>query len=471
MSKLTKIVATISDMNCDAAFLMQLHEAGMNAVRLNTAHQNYGDTLKVVESVRSFSDSIPLILDTKGPEVRTTRKESDIIVKTGDIIKMEGNPDKLSSSDCIYLNYAGFAEDVPQGKLILIDDGDIALSVQEKKDGVLICRVENDGEIGGKKSVNVPGVYMNLPSLSERDKGYIEFAIEHEIDFIAHSFVRNKEDVLAIQSLLDAAGSESKIIAKIENQEGVDNIDEIIDHVYGVMVARGDLGIEIPAEKIPAVQKMIIRKCRVKCKPVITATQMLHTMIKNPRPTRAEVSDVANAVYDGTDCLMLSGETAYGDYPLETVQTMAKIAISAEEATEAMINIDVDPHIKQIPAFLARTAVIAETKISMKGIVIDTSTGRTARYISAFRGNIPIYAQTYDPKVMRQLALSYGVKASTMSPVDAGVEKFLNRSLSQLVESGDLARNDTILVLAGNFGPAAGASFFEIATVDNILNM
>ncbi|AHC15962.1 Pyruvate kinase [Salinispira pacifica] len=458
-------------MNCEPDFIRSLYDAGMSAVRLNTAHQEHKDSLKVVENVRKVSDAIPLVLDTKGPEVRTTKKESDINVKTGDIIKMIGDPDKLSSKECVYLNYKGFVEDVPVGKLILIDDGDVALIVKEKKDNALICEVQNDGEIGGKKSVNVPGVHIHLPALSDRDRGYIDFAIEHEIDFIAHSFVRNKEDVQVIQDILDEHNSKSKIIAKIENQEGVENIDEIIDHVHGIMVARGDLGIEIPAEKIPAIQKMIIRKCREKCKPVITATQMLHTMIKKPRPTRAEVSDVANAVYDGTDSLMLSGETAYGDYPLESVQTMAKIAKSAEEATDAMVNIDVDPSSHQIPAFLARTAVKAESKIPMKGIVIDTSTGRTARYISAFRGNIPIYVECYDPKVMRQLAITYGVTASYMPARQEGVEKFINKSLNHLVKDDLLQKEDTVLVLAGNFGPSTGASFLEISTVKNMLQL
>lgn len=469
VKKLTKIVATISDMKCDAEFLKELYDAGMNAVRLNTAHQDQADTLKVVNSVRSFSDTIPLIVDTKGPEVRTTQKESDIIVETGDIIKMVGNPDKLSSKDCVYLNYDGFVEDVPVGKTVLIDDGDVALLVKDKKDGALICEVQNDGEIGGKKSVNVPGVHIHLPALSDRDRGYIEFAIEHDIDYIAHSFVRNKQDVLAIQELLDKGNSDAKIIAKIENQEGVDNIDEILDVVHGVMVARGDLGIEIPAEKIPAIQKMLIRKCRERCKPVITATQMLHTMIKKPRPTRAEVSDVANAVYDGTDSLMLSGETAYGDYPVESVKTMAKIAKSAEEATDAMVNIDVDPSSKVIPAFLARTAVIAENKIPMKGIVIDTNSGRTARYISAFRGNIPIYVECYTPRVMRELAITYGVKASYMPARQEGVEKFIHKSLMHLVDDKLLSKDDTVLVLAGNFGPTTGASFMEISSVENML--
>ena len=368
------------------------------------------------------------------------------------------------------MNYSGFVRDLSREDRILIDDGDIALTVEQKHADALICRVENDGKIGSRKSINVPGVHTHLPSLSERDRGYISFAIEHRVDFIAHSFVRNEKDVQEILDILKASQSTCKIIAKIENQEGVDNIESIISKVYGVMVARGDLGIEIPAEKIPAIQKMIIRKCRERCRPVITATQMLHSMIRKPRPTRAEVSDVANAVYDGTDSLMLSGETAYGDYPLKAVRTMAKIARSAEEATPPMVNIDVDQAKETVPAFLARTAVIAETKIPMSAIVLDTSTGRTARYIAAFRGSIPIYAKCYAQEVVRQLAIVYGVTASHIPIRHTGVETFIKKSLHHLVDEGSLTMDDTVLLLAGHFGPSTGASYLEITSVEKLLN-
>ncbi|KGE73380.1 pyruvate kinase [Spirochaeta lutea] len=471
MQKQTKILATISDLKCDPDFIRTLYNEGMTAVRLNTAHQTAEDTLRVVDNVRKVSNKIPLVLDTKGPEVRTMKKkDEDIFVQTGDIIKVKGDPNGLSTKEVIYLSYEGFVRDVPVGKTLLIDDGDVGLTVIEKDDEYLICRVENDGEIGSKKSVNTPGVHISLPAISQKDYDYIKFAIQHEIDFIAHSFVRNKEDVLAIQKILDESNSECQIIAKIENQEGVDNIDEILDHVYGVMVARGDLGIEIPAEKIPAIQKMIIRKCREKCKPVITATQMLHTMIKKPRPTRAEVSDIANAVYDGTDCLMLSGETAYGDYPVEAVKTMARVARYTEEQTPAMVDLTVHPSSKAIPAFLAEAAVSAENRLPLKGIVIDTSTGRTARYLSAFRGNIPIFVECYNEQVMRRLALTYGVHANLMTVDASGHDDFVARSLNHLVKEEQLNAEDTVLILAGNFGPSTGASFIEISTIENLLN-
>jgi pyruvate kinase len=471
VKNLTKILATISDLRCDPDFIRALYQEGMTAVRLNTAHQSFEDSLKVVENVRKVSNKIPLVLDTKGPEVRTTKKSEDIFVKSGDLIKLKGDPTQESTKEILYVTYPGFVRDVPVGKQVLIDDGDISLSVIDKNNEFLMCRVENDGEIGSKKSVNVPGVHISLPSLSERDYQYIDFAIEHKIDFIAHSFVRNRQDVLDIQNILDKRKANCQIIAKIENEEGVNNIDEIIDSVYGVMVARGDLGIEIAAEKIPAIQKMIIRKCREKCKPVITATQMLHTMIKKPRPTRAEVSDIANAVYDGTDCLMLSGETANGDYPIEAVKTMARIAKYSEEQTAAMIDIQVDPSSKVIPAFLAHTAVAAENKLPIKGIIIDTSTGRTARYLSAFRGNIPIFVECYDEDTVRRLGLTYGTFANLMSTDASGHDDFVNLSLNHLVNEGELSQQDTVLIMAGNFGPSTGASFIEISSVENLLNI
>lgn len=302
--KKTKIVATISDKNCDVPFLKKLHHAGMDVVRLNTAHQSFEDTLKVINNVRQVSDHIAILVDTKGPEIRTTKADASFDIHTGDTITIAGDPDKTTSKDCVYVNYNGFINDVPEKSRILIDDGQLELEVIEKKKDRLICQARNNGKIEGHKSVNVPQVSFKLPSLSQKDKEYIKFCIEQDVDFIAHSFVRNKKDVKSIQDILDENNSRIKIIAKIENQEGVDNIDEIIDHVYGIMVARGDLGIEIPYERIPGIQKMIINKCIHKRKPVIVATQMLHTMIDNPRPTRAEVSDIANAIFSKTDAIM-----------------------------------------------------------------------------------------------------------------------------------------------------------------------
>ncbi|MGK0232335.1 MAG: pyruvate kinase, partial [Patescibacteria group bacterium] len=294
MEKRTKIVATISDMNCDVSFLQSLFDAGVNVFRTNTAHQQPEDTLKILNNVRAVSKTAPVMVDTKGPEIRTTPlKDQEVPVKTGDKLIFKGGSKELTSAKTIYLNYDGFHKNIDNGASILYDDGEIEFKVVEKHSDHLVVEVLNDGVIKGKKSVNVPGVSLNLPSLTEKDKMYVKFVAENDVDFIAHSFIRHKEDLKAVQDILDEHKSSAKIIAKIENQEGVDNIDEILDNCAGIMVARGDLAIEIPTERVPPIQKRLIKRAIEKRKIVITATQMLHTMIDNPRPTRAEVSDVA----------------------------------------------------------------------------------------------------------------------------------------------------------------------------------
>ena len=407
--KRTKIVATISDKRCEIGFLRELYEAGMNVVRLNTAHQTLDEAMKVVRNVRAVSDQIALLIDTKGPEVRTCDIVVPVRVEKGEIIFMTGDR-TLVAEKLIHVSYEHFVRDVQIGDKILVDDGDVELIVRDKKENCLELEASNPGEIKDKKSINVPGVNMHLESLSDKDRKFIQFAMDNKLDFIAHSFVRNKQDVMEIQQILDEQHSNIKIIAKIENQEGVNHIDEILDHVYGVMVARGDLAIEIDAEKIPLIQRYIVNKCIESKKPVIIATQMLHTMIDHPRPTRAEVSDIANAVFSGTDAIMLSGETAYGDYPLEAVKVMSRVA----EANESILPPDANRNLvrinNEITAALARVAVRMTTMLPIKAIVVDTNSGRTARYLSAFRGGLPVYARCYDEHVMRELALSFGME-------------------------------------------------------------
>ena len=262
--------------------------------------------------MRSVSNRIAILMDTKGPEVRTTVLDEPIPFKAGDRVKVVGNPDRQTTRECISVSYPNFVHDLNVGGHILIDDGDLELVVVEKNADHLLCEVQNEATLSSRKSVNVPGVRINLPSLTEKDRNNILYAIEKDIDFIAHSFVRNRQDILDIKAILNAHNSDIRIIAKIENQEGVDNIDESLEVADGVMIARGDLGIEVPQERIPGIQRVLIRKCILAKKPVIVATQMLHTMINNPRPTRAEVTDIANAIYYRTNAMMLSGETAYG---------------------------------------------------------------------------------------------------------------------------------------------------------------
>lgn len=467
MFKKTKIVATISDRNCDTKLISDLNKAGMDVARLNTAHQTHEDTLKVVNNVRAVSDQIALLLDTKGPEIRTTEASERVPVVFGDTITVRGDPDGITSKDCIYVNYRGFVKDVPVGSRIMIDDGEIELIAIDKAKNALVCETRNNGVINGKKSVNIPSVHVKLPALSQKDIDYIHFAVDYDLDFIAHSFVRNKKDALAVQRILDERESDIKIIAKIENQDGVDNIDEILDHVYGIMIARGDLAVEIPQERIPVIQKMIINKCIARRKPVITATQMLHSMIQNPRPTRAEISDVANAVYDGTDAIMLSGETAYGDYPVSSVETMSNIALEIEAATPSIKETPLLIVNNEISAFLANSAVRASIELNTKAIIADTNKGRTIRALAAYRGRNIIFAQCYDKGVMRELALSYGVCAN-YSKMEVTTEAFLCDALKSLQKKYKLKRTDRVVVLAGNFGPSHGPSFIEVSTSENL---
>ena len=447
--KRTKIVATISDKRCEIGFLRELYEAGMNVVRLNTAHQTLDEAMKVVRNVRAVSDQIALLIDTKGPEVRTCDIVVPVRVGKGEIIFMTGDR-TLVAEKLIHVSYEHFVRDVQIGDKILVDDGDVELIVRDKKENCLELEASNPGEIKDKKSINVPGVNMHLESLSDKDRKFIQFAMDNKLDFIAHSFVRNKQDVMEIQQILDEQHSNIKIIAKIENQEGVNHIDEILDHVYGVMVARGDLAIEIDAEKIPLIQRYIVNKCIESKKPVIIATQMLHTMIDHPRPTRAEVSDIANAVFSGTDAIMLSGETAYGDYPLEAVKVMSRVA----EANESILPPDANRNLvrinNEITAALARVAVRMTTMLPIKAIVVDTNSGRTARYLSAFRGGLPVYARCYDEHVMRELALSFGVRPY-FSVKPHSRDEFM-RDIPQVLLQNGYQPEDQILVIGGSFG-------------------
>ena len=361
--KQTKIVASISDRRCDQDFIRKLFFAGMNVVRMNTAHATEEGIRTIVKNVRAVSPHIGIMIDTKGPEVRTTGVEEPIHYNIGDVVRIFGRPEMETSHDIVNLSYRDIAADVKVGDDILFDDGELDMKVVDIQGPMLVAEVQNEGVLGSHKSVNVPGEHIDLPALTEKDRKNIELAIELDIDFIAHSFVRNAADVKAVQDILDAHNSDIKIISKIENQEGVDNIDEIINACYGIMIARGDLGIEVPIEKIPGIQRRIIAKCVKAQKPVIVATQMLHTMIKNPRPTRAEVTDIANAIFYRTDALMLSGETASGKYPLEAVQTMARIAEQAEKDKSPLndINPMEDGKIDQ-KLFLAHAAIEATKK-------------------------------------------------------------------------------------------------------------
>ena len=467
--KQTKIVASVSDRRCDVDFIRQLYNAGVNVVRMNTAHASEEGLKSIIRNVRAVSRHIGILIDTKGPEVRTTGCDAPIEYKMGDVVKLFGRPDIETTHDIINLSYENFAADIQEGDHVLFDDGALDMLVIGVNGPAVIVQVQNDGVLGSHKSVNVPGRHIALPALTAKDRKNIMLAIEQDIDFIAHSFVRSAADVRAVQAILDAFNSDIKIISKIENQEGVDNIDEIIDASYGIMIARGDLGIEVPIEHIPGIQRKIIRKCVEKKKPVIVATQMLHTMINNPRPTRAEVTDIANAVYSSTDALMLSGETASGKYPIEAVRTMAAIAEQAElDRMQHTLVAPLAPNC-DIRDFMAHAAIEATEKLGVKGIITDSTTGITARALAAFRGPHPVLAICYTDKLQRLLNLSYGViPVYQKDHIDS--ERLFLAAVRMLRQKGYVALDDKIAYLSGNVGAGGATKFLEINMVKEVFD-
>ena len=468
--KQTKIVASVSDRRCSQEFIRDLFNAGMNIVRMNTAHASEDGIREIINNVRSVSHHIGILIDTKGPEVRTTSCEQPISYKIGDVVKIFGRPEMNTEHDIINLTYVNFADDIHIGDNILFDDGALCMKVIGINGPAVIAQVQNDGVLGSRKSVNVPGVHIDLPALTDKDIYNINLAIDEDIDFIAHSFVRSAADVKAVQDILDARGSDIKIISKIENQEGVDNIDEIIEASYGSMIARGDLGIEVPIERIPGIQRNIIRKCVKAKKPVIVATQMLHSMISNPRPTRAEVTDIANAIYYRTDALMLSGETASGKYPVESVQTMAQIAEQAEK--DKLRENDIVLELADgcdVSEFLAHSAIEATERMGVKGIITDSSSGQTARNLAAFRGPNPVLAICYKEKLQRWLNLSYGVIPVYQKEAISSEALYL-AAVRMLRQKGYLADEDKVAYLSGSLGEGGGTTFLEINKVSDVFS-
>ena len=478
MIKRTKIVATLSVQRCTEELVRSLFKAGMNIVRINSAHASLENAAEIIRMVRSVSNSIPVMLDTKGPEIRVTRMDDaypdGIRFAAGDRVKVRGTSVKTdipSTREVIYMNVEHIVRDVPAGATMLIADGEMELHVEQKSAEELVCRVMRDCTLRSRKSVNVPNVSIDLPSVTEKDRMYIEWATENGVDFIAHSFVRSARDVEAVQAILDSRNSGIKIISKIENQEGIDNIDEIIEASYGIMVARGDLGVELPAEIIPITQRMIVDKCIAAKRPVIIATQMLYSMVGSPRPTRAEVSDVASAIYERVDAVMLSDETAMGDYPVESVETMARVAREIERDEthfKPMIDMDMVSVNHEITAQLARSAVRASTNLPIKYVVLDTKTGRTGRYLAAFRGRKTVMAVCYQLHAQRILALSYGVVPILRNQELHDKYHFLVDALEFLDQYRKLKGEDLLAIVGGSFGPDGGASYVEIANVDNI---
>jgi len=462
-SKQTKIICTIAGSRCETDFVQHLIDNGMNMARLNTAHITTEEADTIIANIRSVSNRTGILIDTKGPEVRTCEIAETLELKTGDTVHVAA--DHIPDSG-FQVSYEGFVEEVSIGSHILIDDGEIQLSVIDKTDSELICTATNDGSIQNRKSVNVPNTTLNMPALTEKDAHFIEWATRSNVEFIAHSFVRNRDDVMAVQSILDMHKSPIKIIAKIENREGVDNLDSILDVAYGVMIARGDLGIEIPAEEVPIIQKQIIRTCIRRVKPVITATQMLHTMIDNPRPTRAEVSDVANAIYDGTDAVMLSGETAYGKYPADAVQTMADIARNVEAHKNTIdYKLPVFQQEEKLMSrnHLAKAAVSIAISIPAHAIITSTKSGDTAQICASYRGNTPILALSESNRTVRELSLSYGVHAEQVN-IPHTTDGLVKTCLGKLLDEGRIDSEDLIVFIGGGHIYSAHTNFLQVDT-------
>lgn len=480
MIKRTKIVATLSVQRCTEELVRSLFKAGMNIVRINSAHASLENAAEIIRMVRSVSNSIPVMLDTKGPEIRVTRMDDaypdGIRFAAGDRVKVRGTSVKTdipSTREVIYMNVEHIVRDVPAGATMLIADGEMELHVEQKSAEELVCRVMRDCTLRSRKSVNVPNVSIDLPSVTEKDRMYIEWATENGVDFIAHSFVRSARDVEAVQAILDSRNSGIKIISKIENQEGIDNIDEIIEASYGIMVARGDLGVELPAEAIPNAQRRIVERCIAAKRPVIIATQMLYSMVRSPRPTRAEVSDVASAIYERVDAVMLSDETAMGDYPVEAVSTMSRVAREIEKDEThftPMIDMNMVSVNHEITAQLARSAVRASTNLPIRYVVLDTATGRTGRYLAAFRGRCQVLAVCYTRHAQRILALSYGVVPILRE--QQSHERYQDRyhfvidALDFIQRKHAIEPTDLLAVVGGSFDSKYGASYLEISSAE-----
>ena len=451
--KKTKIVCTIGPKTESKEVLKQLLEAGMNVMRLNFSHGDYEEHGRRISNLREVMAETgmkaAILLDTKGPEIRTIKLEggNDVSLVAGQEFTFTTDRTVIGNNKIVAVTYEGFTSDLKAGDTVLVDDGLIAMEVKEVSGNEVRCIVKNNGDLGENKGINLPGVSVNLPALAEKDINDLKFGCEQGIDFVAASFIRKADDVLAVRKVLCENGGENvKIISKIENQEGLNNFDEILEVTDGVMVARGDLGVEIPVEEVPFAQKMMIEKCNAAGKPVITATQMLDSMIKNPRPTRAEANDVANAIIDGTDAVMLSGETAKGKYPVEAVKVMARIA----EKTDPLIytNIDFENEETTITEAVARGTVDVAEALGAKLIVVGTGTGRAAKSLRKYFPTAKILALTNSQKTANQLLLSRGVLSDLVEKPQT-LDCFFKQAEDEAVKSGLVKSGDIIVVTCG----------------------
>ncbi|WP_315119050.1 pyruvate kinase [uncultured Clostridium sp.] len=473
----TKMVFTIGPSSEKEDVLGELIKAGMNVARLNFSHGSHEEHKKRIDLIKELSNKfnkhIAIILDTKGPEIRTGNfKDEKVELIEGNKFTIYCGEEVLGDESKCSITYDSLHEDVQSGDMILIDDGLVGLEVENIEDNKIHCVVKNNGFISNHKGVNVPGVATSLPSLTEKDKEDLKFGCKNEVDIIAASFIRRASDVLAIRKIIEENnGKDIQICSKIENHQGVENIDEIIQFSDAIMVARGDMGVEIPIEQVPIVQKMIIEKCNKAGKPVITATQMLDSMIRNPRPTRAEASDIANAIFDGTDAIMLSGETAGGKYPIEAANTMAKIAKTAEERIdyESLLSRKREAHVLNVANAISIATCTTAAELNASAIITATQSGYTARMVSKYRPACPIIAVTPNASVAKKLALNWGVfpiLTEQFSSTDELIEKSVEISLkSEYVNKGDL-----VVIAAGIPASYSGTTnMLKVHVVGDIL--
>ncbi|MBE5778675.1 MAG: pyruvate kinase [Clostridiales bacterium] len=472
----TKIVCTLGPATEDDSILREMILSGMNVARLNFSHGSHEGHLKNIQRVRSMSQSmnrpIGIMLDTKGPEIRlTTFRDGKANLKKGQLFTLctypvEGTCEKAS------ITYKNLPGDVTAGSRILIDDGLVGMTVESVSGDEILCRVENDGVVSNHKGINVPDVELSMPFISEKDRDDIIFGAQHDVDFIAASFTRTAQDILEIRKLLSDIGKKNiSIIAKIENMQGVQNISEILRVSEGIMVARGDLGVEVPLEQVPVIQKMLIHKAYSSGKQVITATQMLDSMMKNPRPTRAESTDVANAIYDGTSAIMLSGETAAGLYPVQSVQTMARIALTAEGDINYVKRFK-ERAAEQSPDItnaISHATCTSAQDLGASAIITVTKTGKTAKMISKFRPDCPIICCTTDRTVLHQLCLSWGVIPLMIDEVYSTDELF--ESAVEAGEKAGLLHDGELVVMTAGvpLGIGGTTNLMKVHVVGHIL--
>ncbi|MCL6626492.1 pyruvate kinase [Alicyclobacillus shizuokensis] len=472
----TKIVCTIGPASESPEVLRSLIEAGMDVARLNFSHGSHEEHAERIRRIREAAQAVgkhvAIMLDIKGPKIRTGKIEGgEVELSDGANITLTIDPVECGTAERVEISYKGLVEDVYPGAPIRIDDGLIGLVVEKVEGHDILCRVTNGGILKDRKGINVPGVTLRIPGVTEKDIADIRFGIEQGVDLIAASFVRKAADVLEVRRLLEEQNYQADIIAKIETQEGLDRLEEIVAVSDGIMVARGDLGVEIPTEEVPLAQKRMIRLCNQAGKPVITATQMLDSMQRNPRPTRAEASDVANAIFDGTDAIMLSGETAAGRYPLQAVQTMAQIAERAERAlaedeVATRHRTDVEKTVTDVIGHAVETMA---ADLGVKAVVTATTSGHTARMISKHRPNAQIVAATPSDKVARRLAVSFGVHPVVVAEAQT-TDEVLETAVDGALAAGYVQPGDMVIVIAGvPVGQQGTTNLIKVHTIGEVV--